>query len=180
MRIRDWYFQGWERREDENGQTALVYTGEYYAFPGGAARAKPPCLLMTTGLLALYLPVAFFPSEGGMWHFAAIPPLLEVIPLIYLVMGAVNLLRGKEPMTFRDWYASWRRMETAALWSAILTALMTALELVYILVIADGLSLPAEPLYLLGEAGCAALSITLFLFLKKHPCVQSVDPAKKE
>lgn len=180
MRVRDWYFQGWERREDENGKSAMVYTGEYYTFPGGLSGAKPPCLLMTAGLLALYLLVAFFPSEGGMWHFAAIPQLLELIPLIYLVMGGFRLLRAKEPMTFRDWYASLRRMETSALWSSVLTAFMAAMEIIYILFIAAGASMPAEPLYLLGEAGCAVLSVLLYRYLKNHPCDRSPGPPEKE
>ena len=40
MRIRDWYFQGWERREDESGKRVLVYTGEVYTFPAGLKAAR--------------------------------------------------------------------------------------------------------------------------------------------
>ena len=112
-----------------------------------------------------------------MWHYAAIPQLLEVIPLIYLAMGAVRLARAKEPMPYRDWYASWRRMRFAALWSAVFTACMAAVELAYILL--AGPSLPPELLYLLGEAACLSLSLALYLFITKRPCTPSVQTEKE-
>ena len=138
MRIRDWYFQGWERRETAGGKTELIYTGEVYTFPGGLRPARKRCLLTAVPLLVLYVLIALLPPAGGMWRVAAIPQLLELIPLIYLVMGLVRLLTVKEPLTFRDWYASWRRIGVAAIGSAVLTAAMALAEIVFILFFSGG------------------------------------------
>lgn len=178
MRIRDWYFQGWERRTDENGKNVLVYTGEYYTFPGGAT-SKKPVLIMAAALTAAYLAAALLPQEGGMWHYAAIPQLLELIPIIYLFMGAVRLIRTKEPFTFRDWYASWRRIGHSAGWSIVFTAAMAATELAFLIAVGAERLLP-ELTYLLGEIICVALSVLLFRYIKNHPCSGSAGGADKE
>ena len=167
MRVRDWYFQGWERREDASGRSTFVYTGERYALPAG--RPKLTVGLMTAALLALYALAAFLPPAGGMWRVAAVPQLLELIPLLYLIMGVVRLLAVRTPMTYRDYHASWRRSASASLVSAILTAAMAAVEIVYIILYADcgaGTELP----YLLAELGCFALSLLLWLYIRRHPC----------
>ena len=178
MKIRDWYFQGWERREDENGKKALVYTGEYYSFPRGAS-VKPPAGIMAASLTAVYLFVALLPPEGGMWHYAAIPQLLELIPILYLIMGAARLLRVRDPMTFRDWYASWRRMKHASAWSVGFTAAMVLAEIAFLAFVGAEKILP-ELAYLLGELICAALSVSLFRYIDRHPFSVSAERADKE
>lgn len=179
MRIRDWYFQGWERREDENGRRVFVYTGEYYAFPGGLRAARRTTGLLSAALILVYLLAALTPPEGGMWHLAAIPQLLELIPLVYLGMGVVCLLRAREPLTYRAWHASWRRMHRASLASLVFTAAMAVVEIVF-LVLASPASVGAELLYLMEELTCAALSLGILLYIQKHPCSQSVVPTDKE
>ena len=178
MRIRDWYFQGWERRTGENGRSVLVYTGEVYSFPRGLRAARAICLPLSLAIIAAYLILALNPSPGGMWRIAAVPQLLEIIPLIYLGMGLMRLLLVKEPLTYRDWYASWRRLGQSAIASAVLTACMTLAEIVYILLYARdrvGQELP----YLLPELGCFLLSYALAVYIRKHPCTPSVQ-LKKE
>ena len=179
MRIRDWYFQGWERRETA-GKSVLVYTGETYSFPGGLRPHQRRTAFLTAALVLVYLGAALLPSPGGMWHYAAVPQLLELIPLIYLVMGLVRLLLAKVPFTYRDWYASWRRMKHAAAWSLGAAALMAAVEIVYLLFAAEDPSLPRELLYLLEALVCAALSFALFCYIRKHPCITSAPSAEKE
>ena len=168
MKTRDWYFQGWERGADGE----LRYTGEYYSLLDGRPKAVTSCL--SGALCVLYLLTAFFPSEGGMWRIAAIPQLLELIPLIYLVMGAVRLLRAESPMTFRDWYASWRRMKTSAAWSLGFTAVMALAEVAFLFV-AEKPGIGRELFYLARILGCAALSLGLYRFMSTHPCTQSVS-----
>lgn len=180
MRTRDWYFQGWERRTDENGKSRFVYTGEYYSFPGGIGKTRTPVLCLTAVLTALFLLVALLPSAGGMWHYAAISQLLEIIPLIYLVMGTVCLLRAKEPLTFRDYHASWQRIRVSACWSVGFTAIMVLTELAYLFLAAESNFFPNEALYFLGELGCLALSILLIIYIKKHPCIPSVQQTEEE
>ena len=178
MRIRDWYFQGWERREVIGGRTELVYTGEVYTFPGGLRPAQKRCLLYSAPLLVLYALIALLPPSGGMWRIAAIPQLLELIPLIYLVMGLIRLLLAKEPLTFRDWYASWRRLGVAAVGSAVFTAAMVLAEIVFILWFSGG-AVGAEIPYLLAEIACFALSLALAVYIRKHPCTPSVMTEKE-
>ena len=142
-----------------------------------------PDLAMTRARSALgrflKLPEDFvLPTAGGMWHIAAIPQLLELIPLIYLVMGLVRLWLAKEPLTFRDWYASWRRLGVTATVSAVLTAGMTLAEIVFILFF-SGCAVGAEIPYLLAEIACFALSLALAVHVKKHPCTPSVAAEKE-
>ena len=178
MRARDWYFQGWERRE-RDGKTELVYTGEYYTLPGGDVSAKARCVGLAAALAAVYAVVALCPSAGGMWHIAAIPQLLELIPLVYLIIGAVCLLVTAQPMTYRGWYTSWRRMRCASAWSFGFTAVMTLVQLVYILALGEG-TLGRELLYLAGVVVCAALSLALVLYFRKNPCSASAARSEKE
>ena len=179
MRIRDWYFQGWERREDESGKRVLVYTGEVYTFPEGLKAARSAAVPLTLSLAAAYLIPALNPSPGGMWRVAAIPQLLELIPLMYLVMGLVRLLIVKEPLTYRDWYASWRRMGRTSIGSAVLTGCMVLAEIVYIVLYARGAVLQELP-FLLPELGCFALSVSQAVYIRRHPCTPSVSTNKEQ
>lgn len=172
MKIRDWYFQGWERREDGSGRSTLVYTGERYTLPAG--RPKLTVSLMTAALLVLYALVALLPPAGGMWHVAAIPQLLELIPLIYLIMGAVRLLAAWPPMTYRDYHASWRRVTWASIVSAVFTAAMAAVEIVFLIAFAEA-DAGKEILYLLGELCCFALSFLLWRYVRRHPCTSTKE-----
>ena len=168
MRTRDWYFQGWERGPDGE----LRYAGEYYTLPTG--RPKTVTVVLSGALFVLYLLTALLPSEGGMWRVAAVPQLLELIPLIYLVMGAVRLCVAKSPMTYRDWYASWRRMKTSSAWSIGFTAAMALAELVFFFA-AERSDTGQELSFLTRILGCAALSFGLYRFMHTHPCTQSVS-----
>lgn len=172
MRIRDWYFQGWERRERSDGKTDLVYTGEYYALPAG----KPAAVLggLTAAHIAVYLTAALLPSPGGMWHIAAVPQLLELIPLIYLVIGLCCLLRAERPMTFRSWYASWRRMRVSAVWSIVFSALMSAAELAYLFA-GEELSLWVELSFLARTLILCGLGVVMYRYFVTHPCQQQID-----
>ena len=177
MKYRNWYFQGWERRKDEDGRNAYVYTGEYYRLQDGF---KLPVLGAGVLLIVLYLTAALLPSSGGMWRIAAVPQLLELIPLIYLVLGGVCLARCRGDFTFRDWYASWRRLERSALFSTVFCCLMAGVEIVYLILFAGEYTLPRELLFLLNELLCAGLSVFLFVFIRKHPCTQTVMESNKE
>ena len=174
MRIRDWYFQGWERRVDDDGKKTFVYTGEYYGFPGGAKPLKIPAAVLIAALLGMYLLVAFLPSPGGMWHYAAPPQLIEILPLVYLAIGAVQFLRAPERMTYRAFHTSWLRIKRASLWSLILTGCMVLAEIIYLFAVPEA-ELSRELLYLLGELACAALSAALCLFVRRHPYTQTTN-----
>jgi hypothetical protein len=174
LRVNDWYFQGWERRLDANGKKRFVYTGEYYSFPGGTKALKKPTAMMAAALVALYLVLAFFPPAGGMWRIAAIPQLLVIIPLIYLGMGAVCLVRAPEKMTYRDYHSSWLRL-TKSLWGCVVAfGAMAAVELVFLVLYGGETPILPELIYWLGQLAALALSVCFLRFVKKHPCSQSI------
>ena len=102
---------------------------------------------------------------------------MEAIPLLYLVLGLVCLLRAPERLTYRDRHASWRRMLHAAFWSAGFTGLMVLAELAYLILYAKaaGASPGREGLYLLGELACLGLSVGLGVFLRKTACIPTVE-----
>ena len=176
MRVNDWYFRGWEKKKGPNGKTTLVYTGEYYSFKDGIAPLKKTCGVLTVLLIVFYALVAFFPSEGGMWRFSAIPQLLELIPMLYLIIGTVNLLRVKgERMTFREYYGSWHNIRWTVWGSTALTALMCAAEVVYLCLPNDNAILPIrEMLYFMGDLICLAISIAYVAVTRKNPCSQTM------
>ncbi|MCD7846075.1 MAG: hypothetical protein LUG57_09575 [Oscillospiraceae bacterium] len=174
MRMNKWYFQGWERRKDEKGKTEFVYVGEYYTLPHGLKRAKLITGLLTAGAVIFYVLTAFFPSAGGMWRPAAPAQLLEIVPLLYLCIGLVNLLLQKEErMTYRAWYSACRRMKRASLWAVVLAGIMAAVELVYIIGFRGGTGLGEELLYLLRQLVCLGLLAALRVYIQKNPCSQS-------
>ncbi len=168
MKIRDWYWQGWQRGADG----AIVYTGEYYTLPAG--RPKTAALGLSGALIAVYCLTAFLPSEGGMWRIAAVPQLLELVPLVYLVIGAVCLARVRERMVYRNYHASWRRMRVSAAWSIGFSALMAAAELAYLFIGAE-LRLWTELSYLARTIVLCGLSVVLFRYMTTHPCPQSAE-----
>ncbi len=166
-----WYFQGWEKRKDETGRVCFVYTGEHYTLPQGLRRAKLAGGLLTLGAVIAYGLVAFFPSAGGMWRVAAPAQLLEIIPLLYLCIGVGALLsKTEEKLTYRDWYASWHRMQNASLFAMLLAAVMVMVQLVYIIFISGGAALGIEFLYLVKELLCVGFAAVLWRYIRKHPC----------
>ena len=171
MKVRDWYFQGWERREDAKGRAAFVYTGEYYSFPAKLKRPKLTAALYTAAVAACYCLAAFSRADGAMWRIAAVPQLLDLIPLIYLVLGAVCLIAAKQPMTFRAWYTSWRRLRSAALWCAVLAAGMAAVQLVYIVM--NGAYTPLEFGYLAASLASGLSAYLLRRRMTANPCDQT-------
>lgn len=124
--------------------------------------------------MALYIITAVFPSEGGMWRIAAIPQLLALIPVIYLLAGVICLARAAQPMTFRDWYASWRRIRTSSAWSLGFTAAMVLAELLWLFT-AEEIRWGQELGYLVCTIGCAALSCFLYRYITSHPCRQVTE-----
>ncbi|MCD7768882.1 MAG: hypothetical protein LUH36_02010 [Oscillospiraceae bacterium] len=175
MKMSKWYFQGWEKRKDQNGKTEYVYVGEHYTLPHGLKQAKLVSGLLTGGAVIAYVLTAFFPSAGGMWRPAAPAQLLVIVPLLYLCIGTVNLLLQKEErLTYRDWYSSWRRMTRSSLWAVLLAAAMAVVELVYIVAFSGGEALGEELLYLLRQLICVGLLAAQRIYIQKNPCAQSM------
>ena len=168
MKIRDWYFQGWERRADEQGKKQFYYTGEYYRFRDGIRPVRLHLTAAAVVLTALYLLLTLCPTEGGMWRIAAIPQLLELIPLIYLMMAVVRLLANPEKMNYRQYHASWLRGRRSLWWSGGFCAVCAAVELVFLLSGQGVIHLISELLWLAGWIIAALLSFFCARYLTRQ------------
>jgi hypothetical protein len=177
-----WYFEGYQRveqlKKDGSGtRQVLVYTGEYYGLPGGAEalRAVKRQSVITTILCLLpYFYAQFFPSSGGMEHLVALPGILALVPMMFLVIGLGNFLFAKEQWEIRVYYAGYRRMSRWAIAQAVLLGLWALAELVYL---ALHISLFAEELpYLAAALVSTAANLWLVRLTRKHPAVVVKGP----
>lgn len=176
-----WYFDGYVRRERvmPNGKTkqVLEYTGEWYGLKGGKAelsRLKLQTLSLALVAFAAYLVAQFNPSAGGMVHWLAIPSLLSLVGMIYMVVGFINFLPVKEEWEIRNYYAGYRRLRWSSWVTLILYAIWAAMELCYVaLNLGDFLG---ELVYLLlALAATAAMVLEVRLF-KLHPAIVVKGP----
>ena len=169
----DRYFDGYQRVQERDAQgnvrSRLKYMAEWYGYEPAGMQKK---LKLSTGLLALitlafYFIAQFSPSVGGMMRYMAIPSLLALIPMMFVVMGLVNFLMAKQKWEKRVYYAGYRRLFRAGMILLILLAVWLVLEIVFICM---------NPGFLRGEIGyliCAAVSTAadaaMVVLLQKSP-----------
>lgn len=176
-----WYFDGYVRRERvmPNGKTkqVLEYTGEWYGLKGGKAelsRLKLQTLSLALVAFAAYLVAQFNPSAGGMVHWLAIPSLLSLVGMIYMVVGFINFLPVKEEWEIRNYYAGYRRLRWSSWVTLVLYAIWTVMELVY--TFAHLGSLLGELVYLLlAVISTAAMALEVWL-IQAHPAIVVKGP----
>ena len=136
-----WFFEGYKGviETDDNGtkgRRKLIYTGEYYGFRGGRQELilmKKVCLSLTLLSLIAFFYAQFFPSTGGMVHWLAIPSLLALVPVIFMIMGLINFLPSKDKWEIRVYYAGYRRILR---WSYIyltLDVIWLIMEIIFII-----------------------------------------------
>ena len=177
-----WYFEGYKRVEEpkKNGKgthQVLVYVGEYYGFKGGRAvqnRLKLLTTLACLSTIATYFYAQLTPAEGGMNRFVALPGILALLPMIFLVIGQVNFLTAKEKWEIRVYYAGYRRMGRWAIALVVLLALWTAIEVGF--VVMNLSMLLAELHYLLAAVVSLAASIWLLVMVRMNPAVVVQGP----
>jgi hypothetical protein len=172
-----WFFDGYTRVEQPTKDGAgtrqvLVYTGEYYGLPGGAEglrTVKRQSVIATVLCLLAYFYAQFFPSSGGMYRLVALPGILTLVPMMFLLIGLGNFLFAKTEWEIRVYYAGYRRMARWAIAQAVLLGLWAAAEIVYV---ALHLSLFGEELpYLMAALVSVAANLWLVLLTRAHPAV---------
>ena len=169
----DRYFDGYQRvpETDAEGNVRykLQYMAEWYGYEkaGEQKKLKLAVSLIALTMLVFYLIAQLNPSVGGMMRYMAIPSLLALVPMMFVVMGWLNLLLAKQKWELRVYYAGYRRLLRSGIILLILLAVWLALEIVFICM-NPGL-LEGELLYL----GCAVVSTAaeaaLVILLRKHP-----------
>ena len=176
-----WYFDGYKRVEKEkpNGKmgSELVYVGEYYGFNGGKKEMtdlKKKTLFLSIASLILYFYAQFNPSTGGMVHWMAIPSLLSLIPIMFLVMGFINFLPAKEKWEIRVYYAGYRRLYRSSIGTLVFLCIWAVMEAVYVLFnIGDILD---ELVYFLCVIASTILMAFQVRLIKAHPAVVVQGP----
>ena len=159
------FFDGYER--DSSGK--LVYTGPRYGYSDSDTqrRLKVQTGLLTLGMLAGEVLAQFFPSLGGMQRYMAIPSLLSLIPLIFWIMGQLELLLAKQSWELRIYYSGYRRLYRAGICELVLLGLWLLGEVWFL--IRQPASFGSEVLYL----ACIVLSLVctagMTALLHKNP-----------
>ena len=167
------FFEGYqaEYEETEHGPNKrLVYRGEYYGFRGGPKeqkRVKTLCAVLTLLTVGLNLYDQFRPARGGMIHWMAIPSLLSLVPMMFMLIGLGNLLMAGEKWELRVLYAGYRRLWRWGLAYGSLMVLWLAMELGFVIV-NPGL-LGEELLYCLILAASLAAQAVQLILIRRHP-----------
>ena len=179
-----WYFDGYKRIEEDgpDGKKGgrLVYVGEWYGFPGGRAEMngikKKTLFLSVVCFLACFY-AQFHPSAGGMVHWLAIPSLLSLVPMMYMVIGFVNFLPAKEKWEIRVYYAGYRRLYRSSVTALVFLGVWLLMEIGFIVLNPGEIS--GELKYLAAVAvGTGALAVQVYL-MHFHPVVVT-EPGKTE
>ena len=139
----DTYFAGYEKQETVDPvtgrkKTEYIYRGDYYIFSTAEkefSRFRLGSLLRVLGATALFAAAHGLGPRGSVTTYIGIPALLSIIPLVYLWMGLVVLLRTPKPkMTMRQYCFGLERMENVLWILLVLWAVAGGGELVYLLV----------------------------------------------
>jgi hypothetical protein len=183
MRSRgSWYFEGYQRveqpKKDGTGtRQVLVYTGEYYGLPGGAQALRTHKLLCSVATVLCLLPYFYaqlFPAAGGMNRLVAMPGILALVPMMFLVIGLGNFLFAKEQWEIRVYYAGYRRMSRWSIALAVLLGLWALAEIVF--VVRNRTLIAAEALYLIAALASVAANLYLVWLVRKNPAVVVQGP----
>ena len=180
-RMGSWYFDGFKREEytKPNGKKSsrLVYVGEWYGFPGGREemlRLKKAAFLLTALSCIPYFYAQFNPAEGGMVHWMAIPSLLSLVPLIYMIIGLINFLPSKDKWEIRVYYSGYRRLYRSAVVVLVLMCIWIVMEAVYIVMNLS--SILSELAYFLCVVASTAFLACMIVLIRRHPAVVIEGP----
>lgn len=173
------FFDGYQAEETQDGKRKkrLVYRGEYYGFPGGPAegrRVKVTCTLLIVLSAGLNLCNQFYPSYGGMDRCVAIPSLLSLIPMIFLMIGLINLLITKDKWEIRMVYAGHRRLRRSGACYFVIMLIWLTMEALFVLRNTSVAFAEMRYIVILALSTCADAG--LLFVLQRHPAVVVQGP----
>ena len=180
-----WYLEGWVHQKEKTPsgreRTVWAYTGSYFAFDVDAKglrrlKAEYDACIALDVVLWLILSLceatgrdkAFY--VGGPWY-------ISMIPLMFLLIGGLFLLRVPLRMTYRDMYGSYKVILYSAWPLLILHGLSVLGEVVYLYVGRGSYPVGKEILWLIGALFCAALAGIVLRLCCRFPAL--VIPGKE-
>lgn len=186
---RDWYLEGWEKRTvNENGKdkVTLVYVGQYYGYSLKKDQMKKLKLahaVLALLIAAFFVATALVDPENYEQYFVGLPFLLVMIPYMPYFVGVVLVISSKEKMTYRDFYASYRRIDFYAKAMFILLCVAAAGGLVSVFLALFGSAgrelIGPRLLWLLCDALCALCCAAVLWLQRRYPCRRLVINGKK-
>lgn len=173
-KMRDWYFEGYEiKTVVKNGKTKRVYgdyKGKYYSLGMDAAELRAFRILYYS-LCAIYLAVYFFISLQPSYAAATWPGmfnLVNIIPIIYLIIGSVYFITAKPEMTLRTVYSSVKTI-IRSLYAILIFSILTVVSDIYVAG-KTGDIFGENTVFLAGSLVCAAITVVLVMMWRRHPC----------
>ncbi|MDD6023023.1 MAG: hypothetical protein PUC06_02135 [Oscillospiraceae bacterium] len=169
----DRYFDGYQRVPERDAQGnvryKLRYMDEWYGYEQAdrQKKLKLAACPLTLMMLVCYFIAQLNPSLGGMMRYMAIPSLLALVPMMFVVIGLVNFLMAKQKWEKRVYYAGYRRLFRAGIVLLILLAVWLVLEIVFICMNPELLG--EEVGYLLFAAASTGAETALVILLQKNP-----------
>lgn len=167
----NWYFDGWMSRKEltPSGRLRTVweYNDDYYTFdlePKQFKKLKLAFILIPALIILIWFISSFARCIGrdtviyvGLFWYAS------VIPMIYMVVGAIGAFKLKAMMTYRDVYACYRRIKVSSWFIAPLFLLSIVGEFVFIIKYKDYFSFQTEYVWMIGAFICMLLAALLFV-----------------
>ena len=139
-----WYFEGYKKVEilKPNGKkgSKLVYEGSWYAIPGGLnelKKRKIQILFLSIVSVISFLLAQIFPSEGGMTTWVAVPSLIAILPIMYMIAGYFTFLPSREKWEIRIYYGGYRRIYRSSVGVTVILAIWLGLEGTFIIMNRD-------------------------------------------
>lgn len=180
------FFEGYQfidvpKKNGKGTRRVLEYIGEWYGIGRSSKehlRLKIRAACLTAVTLAAFLLSVLSRASVNLHQYAAIPAALILLPMIFLLMGAVSFLIAKEKWERRTYHSGYRRMKRGATGTTALFGISVIVSAVYT-VISDS---PAELVdygYLAGMLIGTACSAALLASIRANPA-RVVQASKKK
>ena len=172
----NWYLDGWRRRTeyDVSGKKHTVwdYQGAYYSYHlEAAALSRLKWRRIATGvfLLLLWIVLSLSPAKGKDYAFYVGGPwFLAILPLMELLLGMIGTGRTRAQMTYRDFYAGYKRLQYGSYILFPLLFVAVVSDIVFAIVYRQYISTLWEILWIIGAAICMLTDGVLIVSLCRN------------
>ncbi len=144
--------------DPETGKDKAVtrYTGTWYTLDKKQRRSSAiVCLVVWVLALAAFITAGVLPTWAGLCHYVVPWYILCMLPLFYLLLGSIKLLRLKEQFTEIDKAESLGYIKTSGLGLAVLGGMWSIATVIFLLVSDKTMMLTNELIFL----GCGVVNM---------------------
>ena len=152
-------------------RTVWTYNSDYYTFdlPPKRFQLLIISFIVIPALIVLvWIGSSLIPSTGrdtvlyvgGFWYFS-------LIPMVYMILGAIGAFKMKPEMTYRDLYSCYRRIKVASWGLPVFYLLSIIGDIVFVSIYNEYFSLQPELPWLCGAFLLFLLSLSLFIIQAK-------------